>query len=100
MAGADAYAAGLVDKVVPADTLLDEALALAGRIAANPAPQLRWTKHLLEVNAVEPDFRTVQQRESEFLRQCWTSPEHAEAVAAFKEKRPPVFPPRVNVHSR
>ena len=96
----DAYAAGLVDKVVPADTLLDEAFALAGRIAANPAPQLRWTKHLLEVNAVEPDFPTVQQRESEILRQCWTSPEHAEAVAAFKEKRPPVFPPRVNVHSR
>jgi hypothetical protein len=24
----------------------------------------------------------------------WRSPEHAEAVRAFVEKRPPVFPPR------
>jgi enoyl-CoA hydratase/carnithine racemase len=28
------------------------------------------------------------------LRECWKSPEHAEAVRAFIEKRPPQFPPR------
>lgn len=91
---ADAHAAGLVDQVVDPDRLLEESLALAGRIAANPAPQLQWTKHLLTVNALEPDLRAVQERESEILRKCWTSPEHAEAVMAFQEKRPPVFPPR------
>jgi enoyl-CoA hydratase/carnithine racemase len=90
----DALAAGLVDKVVAADELLDESLALAGRIAANPAPQLQWTKQLLTVNALEPDLGQVQARESELLRRCWTSPEHAEAVKAFQEKRAPVFPPR------
>ena len=90
----DALAAGLVDKVVEADQLLEEAVGLAGRIAANPAPQLKWTKQLLTANALEADLRTVQARESEILRQCWASPEHAEAVKAFREKRAPVFPPR------
>jgi len=91
---ADALAAGLVDRVVDADRLLEESIGIAARIAANPAPQLRWTKQLLLQNALEPDLRVVQERESEILRRCWESPEHAEAVKAFQEKRPPVFPPR------
>lgn len=90
----DALAAGLVDRVVGADQLLEEALGVAARIAANPAPQLRWTKQLLLQNALEPNLRAVQESESEILRRCWESPEHAEAVKAFQEKRPPVFPPR------
>jgi len=51
-------------------------------------------KQLLTVNAVDGDLRSVQGRESALLRDCWTTPEHAEAVAAFMEKRPPNFPPR------
>lgn len=90
----EALAAGLVDKVVEPDVLHDEAIGLAGRIAANPAPQLKWTKQLLTENALEPDLRAVQRRETSILRECWESPEHAEAVKAFQEKRPPVFPPR------
>jgi enoyl-CoA hydratase/carnithine racemase len=89
-----ALSAGLVDAVVAPDELVEEALSLAGRIAANPAPQLQWTKHLLDINSFEPDLHVVQQRESEILRRCWASAEHAEAVNAFIEKRTPVFPPR------
>jgi enoyl-CoA hydratase/carnithine racemase len=90
----EAFAAGLVERVVAADQLLDEALALAATIASNPAPQLQMIKQLLTVNAVEPDLDVVQQRESTLLRECWKTPEHAEAVAAFVEKRRPEFPPR------
>lgn len=93
-AAGEALAAGLVDRVVDADRLLDEALGLAARVASNPAPQLRWTKQLLSENALEPELRKVQERESEILRRCWESPEHAEAVKAFQEKRAPAFPPR------
>ena len=91
---AEAHAGGLVERVVPADRLLDEALELAATIAANPAPQLRMIKQLLTENGSETDLALVQQRESELLRECWRSPEHAEAVQAFLEKRPPKFPPR------
>ncbi|HET9076104.1 MAG TPA: enoyl-CoA hydratase-related protein [Acidimicrobiales bacterium] len=89
-----AHSAGLVDHLVEPEELLDEALGLAGRIAANPGRQVQWTKELLTANALEPDTALVQRRESELLRQCWVSEEHAEAVAAFLQKRPAVFPPR------
>ena len=82
---------GLVDRMVPADGLLDAAIAVAREIAANPDPQLRMIKDLLTRNAAETDLDEVQLRESEMLRECWKSPEHEEAVAAFLEKRPPRF---------
>src|SRR5258705_1980044 len=43
---AEALANGLVQRVVPADDLVDEALDLASTIAANPAPQLLMIKQL------------------------------------------------------
>jgi enoyl-CoA hydratase/carnithine racemase len=92
--GEEAFAAGLVDHLCEPDALLEEALALASAMAANPAPQLQMIKQLLTVNASETDLSLVQRRESELLRRCWESPEHAEAVAAFLAKRQPNFPPR------
>lgn len=83
---ARAVEAGLVDQVTSPDHLLDEALGLAGRMAANPGRQLRWTKELLTANAFEPDARIVQKRESDILQECWSSPEHAAAVQAFLAK--------------
>ena len=82
---------GLVERLVEPDSLLDEALALAGTIAANAPPQLRMIKELLGRNATESDLAEVQRRESALLRECWKTPEHAEAVRAFIEKRPPRF---------
>ena len=49
------------------------------------------TKRLLTANMSEPDLALAQRRETEFLAECWKSPEHKEAVAAFLEKRPPKF---------
>src|SRR4051794_6602616 len=91
---AEAHAGGLVERVVPGEQLLDDALELATTIAANPAPQLQMIKQLLTQKGTDGDARAVQQRESELLRECWEPPEHAEAVAAFMEKRAPSFPPR------
>ncbi len=93
----EALMSGLVDRVTVHDDLVDEAVELAGRIAANPAPQLQWTKQLLIDNALETDLRTVQEREMEVIARCFESPEHAEAVRAFIEKRPPQFPPRAAI---
>ncbi|MFP5462536.1 MAG: crotonase/enoyl-CoA hydratase family protein, partial [Gammaproteobacteria bacterium] len=46
--GADeAKEIGLVSRVVPGERLMDEARALAARIAANPGPALRMSKKLL-----------------------------------------------------
>lgn len=96
LSGDEAYADGLVDRVVEPEQLLERALSLASSIAANAAPQLQMIKQLLTLNASETDLTLVQRRESELLRECWKSPEHAEAVAAFVEKRAPNFPPRAS----
>ena len=89
--GAEAAACGLADRVVEPEKLLEVASELAREIAANPDTQLRMTKALLTQNASATDLDQVQRRESEMLRACWKSPEHAEAVQAFLEKRAPRF---------
>ena len=90
--GADeASAAGLVDRLVEPEALLETALEVAGGIAANPPPQLRMIKELLSRNGTASDLRAIQERETQLLRECWKTPEHAEAVKAFLEKRPPRF---------
>ncbi|MCC6849742.1 MAG: enoyl-CoA hydratase/isomerase family protein [Deltaproteobacteria bacterium] len=90
-AAAEAHQAGLVDVLTGADELLSRAFAIAESFAANPDPQLRMIKTLLTENGSATDLSAVQARESVLLRECWKSPEHAEAVAAFLEKRPPRF---------
>jgi 2-(1,2-epoxy-1,2-dihydrophenyl)acetyl-CoA isomerase len=87
----EALAMGLIDHVTPADSLLDEARALARRMGQNPHAALRETKQLLTQNACEGDVDLVQQRELDALARCYASPEHHEAVAAFKAKRAPDF---------
>lgn len=79
----EACSMGLADRVVGIDELLPETLALAREIGSNPAPQLRMTKDLLSRNGSDTDLAAVQKRESELLRRCWESPEHAAAVKAF-----------------
>jgi enoyl-CoA hydratase/carnithine racemase len=82
---------GLVDRVVEPDDLLATAMDVAAELASNPPTQVRLIKELLTVNADESDLGTVQRREIDAMQVAYKTPEHAEAVAAFLEKRPPVF---------
>lgn len=95
VAADEAHAMGLADRLCPPDELLPTAIAVAESYAANPDRQLRMVKQLLTENLDEGDLWAAQQREMAMLRECWTTPEHKEAVAAFLEKRPPVFRPVV-----
>jgi 2-(1,2-epoxy-1,2-dihydrophenyl)acetyl-CoA isomerase len=81
----------LVDRVVPHDKLLDEAMALAEEIAANPADAVWGAKRMLHENATEQNLRNVVTREVHMIREMRRLPDHAEAVQAFMEKRPPKF---------
>jgi len=87
----EAKARGLVDRVVPHDTLMDEAMSLAEEIAANPTNAVWGAKRLMHENANESNLRRVTTGEVHMIREMRRLPDHAEAVQAFMEKRPPKF---------
>jgi enoyl-CoA hydratase/carnithine racemase len=93
ISGTEAHAIGLADQLCQPEELLEHATAVARSYAANPDLQLRMTKQLLTENMSEGDLWAAQRREMQMLSECWKSDEHREAVAAFLEKRPPVFRP-------
>ncbi len=87
----EALQRGLVDRVVPHDSLMDEAMALANEIAANPPSAVWSAKRIIHENVVESDMRRVVTREGFSIRMARSNPDHAEAVRAFLEKREPDF---------
>jgi enoyl-CoA hydratase/carnithine racemase len=89
--GPEAVALGLADEVTADADVLDVAIERARSYGENPSPQLRWIKQLLTENACETDPTAAQRREVAALQQAYATPEHKEAVAAFLEKRKPVF---------
>ncbi len=82
---------GLVDRVVPHDRLMEEAMSLAEEIAANPVDAVWAAKRLIHQDAVESDLRRVVTQETLLIREMRRQPDHAEAVRAFMEKREPRF---------
>jgi enoyl-CoA hydratase/carnithine racemase len=88
---AEAKERGLVDRVVPHDALMEDALSLAREIAANPTDAVWAAKRLIHQNANEDDLRRVVTLETYLIREMRRQPAHAEAVRAFIEKREPRF---------
>jgi len=88
---AEAKERGLVDRVVPHERLMEEAMSLAQEIAANPPDAVWSAKRLIHQNAVESDLRRVVTHEGFAIREMRALPDHAEAVRAFMEKREPRF---------
>ena len=87
---AEAERIGLVNRVVPAADLDREATAFATRLAAGAPLAVRYTK--LAVNkllkqALDTAFDVSTALELVTFR----SEDHQEALAALREKRPPVF---------
>ncbi len=87
----DALRVGLVSRVVPHERLLEETLALAAEIAANPTDAVRAAKQLMHRNMVEQDREEVVRREGAAITKQYESAGHREAVRAFLEKREPHF---------
>lgn len=87
---AEALACGLVSKVVPDGELMDAARALARRIAANPSHAVRMTKRLLWEGR-RSDLATLLEMAAAMQSAAHMTEDHAEAVEAFLQKRPPSF---------
>lgn len=86
----EALRIGLVNRVVPDDTLTDEATALARRLAAMPTSALGMVKQSLYAS-FESDLETALEREAKGQTFCGCTQDHREGVAAFFEKREAKF---------
>jgi enoyl-CoA hydratase/carnithine racemase len=89
----DAAAMGLVSRVVPRERLLDEARALAARIADKPPHALRLAKRLLR-ESQRLTLAESMELASTMQAIAQSDPDHKEAVSAFLEKRKPEFQSR------
>jgi enoyl-CoA hydratase/carnithine racemase len=81
---------GLVSEVTAEAELMPRALALAGRIAANPPLALRYLKVGLNRSA-NGDPREIGAWAIEVIYRLFQTEDHREGVRSFLEKRAPVF---------
>jgi 2-(1,2-epoxy-1,2-dihydrophenyl)acetyl-CoA isomerase len=86
----DALAAGLVNRVVPADELPAAARAEASRLAAAPTRAIAYAKRLINA-AEDADLDAQLAAEAAYQELAGRTEDHAEGVAAFGEKREPRF---------
>ena len=85
-----ALGCGLVSRVVPHESLQDEARALASKIAANPGAVLRMTKRLLR-EGERSSLESLLEISASYQALAHKTADHREAVTAFIEKRTPQF---------
>jgi enoyl-CoA hydratase len=86
----DAERLGLVNHVVPADTLMDDAMAMARRLADGPAIAIRLNKRLVNKDLEERVARLYDLSVA-FEAISIETADHREAIASFLEKRPAHF---------
>jgi enoyl-CoA hydratase/carnithine racemase len=79
---------GLINRVVPADSLIDEALSLADEIAENAPLAVRWTKRMMKEAADLPDDEAWKLN-AEAVTAVFSSADAMEGPVAFAEKRKP-----------
>ncbi len=87
---AEAERSGLVSRVVPAEKLLDEALAVATKIAGQSHPVIKAAKQAVNA-AAELPLGAGLKLERELIHSMFDLHDQKEGMSAFLEKRPAKF---------
>jgi len=90
MDAAEAERAGLVSRIVPADKLIDEAVAAASKIAAQSPLAVMMNKELVNA-AFETTLATGVAVERRLFHSLFAFEDQKEGMAAFIDKRKPDF---------
>ncbi len=85
-----AYEAGAVNSVFPQETLMEEAMKLAQNICSVSQSAIRLDKELLN-KSLDSTVDEAIEREAVMQADAFSTPDQIEGMAAFKEKRKPVF---------
>lgn len=86
----EAHRIGLVNKVVPKDKLMEEAMGLAKKLASKPRAALGLIKRCVD-NGLNMDLPSGLTLEMDCFAIAFTSEDGREGINAFVEKRKPVF---------
>jgi enoyl-CoA hydratase len=86
----EAFSMGLVTRIFPADSLMDETLTIAKTIAEKGRVSLRAVKHVID-DGFDADLKAACALEADAFSLCFASPDQQEGTAAFLEKRQPRF---------
>jgi 2-(1,2-epoxy-1,2-dihydrophenyl)acetyl-CoA isomerase len=89
----EAQRIGLIWRVVDDAALMDEALALASRLAAMPTAALAATRRVID-DAMALDYAAALSHEAAVQRTMGAAHDAKEGIAAFLAKRAPVFTDR------
>jgi len=90
LSATDAATLGIAYKVCPADNLMDTAMELATRLSLMPTRGLGLTKKALNMSLYH-DLDQQLEVEKELQGMAGRTADNAEGIAAFLEKRRPVF---------
>ncbi|WP_296225504.1 enoyl-CoA hydratase [Ralstonia sp. UBA689] len=90
MGAEEAERAGLVSRVVPADKLLDEAIAAAETIAGFSLPTVMMIKESINA-AYETSLTEGVHLERRLFHATFSTEDQKEGMRAFLDKRPPAF---------
>ncbi|MBO9539862.1 enoyl-CoA hydratase [bacterium] len=90
VAASEAKEIGLVEQVYPAERLMDEAMAMALKIAENGPIALEQAKYAVNAGS-ETDLKTGMLFESRAYDVIIPTKDRLEGLAAFREKRKPVY---------
>ena len=86
----EAYAMGLVNRVVPVAELESAVKAVTDMICANAPLTIRAVKHTVGEILKDENERDLA-RANEMVEACFKSRDYTEGRTAFMEKRKPVF---------
>lgn len=84
--GAEAARIGLVNKAVPLDQLMDEALAMAGKITANSSFSIARIKKGLLMAQGEASLEALMDYEVEACLACVSTKERQESLTRFEQR--------------
>ncbi|MGD9022436.1 MAG: enoyl-CoA hydratase-related protein [Deltaproteobacteria bacterium] len=91
----EAYAMGLVTRLFPPETLMEETRKIAETIAQRGRVALRAVKHVID-RGFDVDLKTGCALEADAFSICFASPDQKEGTTAFLEKRAPKFKGRLS----
>ena len=81
---------GIVNRILPAETLQEKALALARQLAAGPTLAYAAAKRLLQ-RSFDQSLETQLEDEAQAIAAASATADAREGIRAFLEKRPPQF---------